>query len=425
MELSRYNWIVEHKADTIAYNGFTGAMAVLEKDNIDSIRNLFSNEGQIDGDLEGMGEDLITALKHGGYIIEDGLDERAMLRIAFNSSKYNNQGNFHGYTLVMTRRCNFRCGYCFEHDTLEGGDSITDKVLDQVVKNAEESTAKFFSLTLYGGEPLLEYEKCLVVAKRCKEVVEKRGAKFGCGLISNGYLLTPERARALKESGVTHIQITIDGSKETHNANRPLANGAGTYDKIISNIKECAGIVELHIRMNVKRADMDEINELRELVSSLPLTDIHIAAVDLSCQGDHEFYSNVKEELADVLPVEQTTLKNLHSTIGGCGANSLKPGVVLPNGKLVRCWEHLEDYESSCSIFDNPLNDDIVTFSKWVGWDPYMPGSQCYECRYLPGCGGGCPRSPVMNWGVKCLYVNDSEYISSIEGSYIALIEQK
>ncbi|GEM_PF-2711083 len=425
MKLSRYNWIVEHEGNTIAYNGFTGAMAVLEKENVNSLKELFAGNDSIDDSLATMGNELVSALKHGGYIIQDELDERNLLRISYNSSKFIMPTLMSNYTLVMTRKCNFRCTYCFEHSILEGGDSITDEVLEQVVKKAEEFEGKQFSLTLYGGEPLLEYDKCIDIAKRCKKAVESSGATFDAGMITNGYLLSPERLQKLKECGISHIQVTIDGSKEIHDSNRPLANGSGTYDRIIQNIKACAGIVQIHVRMNVKDPKLDEINKLKEMIAPLPLTDVHLAPVDLSCQGDTEFYSNTQKKIAETLPVEQVTLRNIYSFVGGCGASSLKPGVVLPNGKLVRCWEHLDDNESSSTIFDDSAEEDIVTFSKWAGWDPYLPGSPCYECSYLPSCGGGCPRNAVMNREPKCLYKSDSEYIKSITGSYISLTAGK
>ena len=425
MKLSRYNWIVKHEGKTIAYNGYTGAMAVIEKSNIDSFQKLFSCTGEIDNVLEGMEDKLVNGLRYGGYIVHSELDERDLLRLSYDKAKFTTPRYSRGYTLVMTRKCNFRCTYCFEHSTLEGGDSITDEVLDQVVKEAEEFEGKLFTLSLYGGEPLLEYDKCIDVAQRCKEATENRGAKFNAGVITNGYLLSPARVQKLKESGITQMQITIDGAKETHDANRPLANGEGTYDRIMQNIKECAGIVEFNIRMNVKEPNLDEINGLKEFASSLPLVNVHLAPVDLSCQGDSEFYLNAQKKISETLPVEQVALRHLHSVVGGCGSNSLTPSVVLPNGKLVRCWEHLDDYESSCSIFDDQIKEDTVTFSKWAGWNPYMPGSQCYECRYLPGCGGGCPRNPILNRKLKCIYKSDEEYIKSIIGSYITLAKKQ
>ncbi|MBD3277522.1 MAG: 4Fe-4S cluster-binding domain-containing protein, partial [Candidatus Aegiribacteria sp.] len=156
MKLSRYNWLVEHENDVVAYNGFTGAMARLKPENVPAVRKLFDSEKSIDHLLKGMPEDLREGLSHGGYVIDDELDERKLLRLAFNARKFSHQNDFMGFTLVMTRRCNFRCPYCYEQDTLGINDSISNEVIDRVIKLAGESSAKVFSVTLYGGEPLLE-----------------------------------------------------------------------------------------------------------------------------------------------------------------------------------------------------------------------------------------------------------------------------
>ena len=41
----------------------------------------------------------------------------------------------------------------------------------------------------------------------------------------------------LKEIGVKRVQITLDGSKESHDKRRILLNGEGSFNKIIDNIE--------------------------------------------------------------------------------------------------------------------------------------------------------------------------------------------
>jgi MoaA/NifB/PqqE/SkfB family radical SAM enzyme len=59
------------------------------------------------------------------------------------------------------------------------------------------------AMTLSGGEPLLHPEL---------EVVVRRARSRGmmASLITNGYLLSPERIRALNRAGLDHLQISID-----------------------------------------------------------------------------------------------------------------------------------------------------------------------------------------------------------------------
>lgn len=425
MKLSRYNWIVEHDNDVIAYNSFTGAMARIEPENVSTISELFSLEGNVDSYYNNIDTNLSKSLVHGGYVIDDGFDERILLKVRFNSSKYSGDGSYDSLTLVMTRRCNFRCTYCFESETLDLKDSITDEVLDRVVEIAKKDTGKTFSLTLYGGEPLLEYRKCIDICMRCKKAVNERDADFSASLITNGYLLTPRIAEQLSENGVKSVQITVDGSRETHNRNRPLKNGEGTYDRVMENIKTCADKIKIAIRMNIKEVDINEINALKNTTSKYTGVQIHFAPVDLKCQGDSSSFDRVKKKLASIMPAEEMGLYDIHARIAGCGATRLKPSVVLPNGDLVRCWEQVDGTKSSSNILDESKTEDYISFLNWVGWDPYLPDTECYQCRYLPNCGGGCPLQRIVYGEKKCTFYCDEDYKKSIIGSYISLKKQK
>lgn len=425
MKLSLYNWLVEHEGETIAYNGFTGAMAVLDEENSQSIRELFKSSENIDEQLCVFPESIREALEYGGYVINCDRDERALLQISYNKNIFHYSEIRNGLTIVLTKRCNFRCVYCYEHKTLAEAGGITDEVVEKIVEVAQEATGDNFSITLYGGEPLIEYDKCLEICKGCKEVVEARGAKFSASMITNGYLLSPEKLNSLKASGLNSVQVTIDGSRETHNKSRPLADGSGTYDRILMNVKDCAGIVSTAVRMNASDPDKKDIDELQAFVDSLESVSMYVAPVDLSCRGDFEAYGKNKKAIINLITPEDVFLRSLSATTGGCAANGLKPCVVLPNGDLTRCWEHLEDCHTTSSLLDPAKTEDIDTMAKWVTWNPYSPSTECYDCRYLPACGGGCPRETVDFGRKKCLYLTDDEYILSIKGSLISLKKEK
>lgn len=423
MKLSLYNWIVEYKEDIIAYNGFTGAMALLNPENVDAIKSLFDQEENIDSQLDSIGEKLQEGLLHGGFVIDEELDERKLLKISFDAQRFRvtSMDTMDAITLVMTRACNFRCGYCFESELLENGDMITNEVLDRIVQIAGESSSKIFSLHLYGGEPLLLADECIDVTGRCKEAVAHREGIFRCSIITNGYLLTPEIARDLKDNGCDHAQITIDGSRETHNRNRPLANGGGTYDRILKNVKECAEHLNIKIRMNTMGDNPDEADELRRIFAGYPSVAIDLAPINLSCKGDTSFVGEVQTKLANAISADKMKLRHIYARPGGCSATEYLPSVVLPDGSLARCWELIGKEDKSGNIFDDPIRENDVEFARWVGWNPYQPGSGCYDCRFLPVCGGGCPRADIKDNVKRCLYFSQLEYEKSIIGSYISL----
>jgi MoaA/NifB/PqqE/SkfB family radical SAM enzyme len=101
--------------------------------------------------------------------------------------------------LIPIRRCNLACAYCNEYDATSLPVPLP-ALLERVGHLADLGTS---AVTLSGGEPLLHPEL---------EAVVKRARRRGmmASLITNGYLLSPERILALNRAGLDHLQISID-----------------------------------------------------------------------------------------------------------------------------------------------------------------------------------------------------------------------
>jgi len=101
----------------------------------------------------------------------------------------------------------------------------TKKMLDDL-----SSTAKRWSMvpriSISGGEPLMR-EDLLEILHYAKE------EGVIAALLTNGTLLTSEKAKAIYDAGVRRLQISLDGKRETHNSirNKPFA-----YDKALEGI---------------------------------------------------------------------------------------------------------------------------------------------------------------------------------------------
>lgn len=83
---------------------------------------------------------------------------------------------------------------------------------------------KLLNFCFCGGETLLRKELIYKAAKKLKE--------YGCqniAMVSNGWLLDEDVAKNLKESGVTKLQISLDGvTKASH---EKLRNKVGSYER--------------------------------------------------------------------------------------------------------------------------------------------------------------------------------------------------
>src|SRR5215469_14005646 len=93
--------------------------------------------------------------------------------------------------VVVTRRCNLACTYCNEFDDFSKP-VPTDEMLRRIDRLAELGAT---IITQSGGEPLLHPDLDKIIAR-----VRSHGIL--AGMITNGYLLTPERIHQLNRAGL-------------------------------------------------------------------------------------------------------------------------------------------------------------------------------------------------------------------------------
>jgi MoaA/NifB/PqqE/SkfB family radical SAM enzyme len=101
--------------------------------------------------------------------------------------------------LIPIRRCNLSCTYCNEFDNFSKPVAL-DILFRRVDRLAALGTT---IITISGGEPLLHPELEEVIHR-----IRRRGLL--AGMITNGYLLTPQRIEHLNRAGLDHLQISID-----------------------------------------------------------------------------------------------------------------------------------------------------------------------------------------------------------------------
>jgi hypothetical protein len=103
--------------------------------------------------------------------------------------------------LVVTRRCNLSCGYCFEYDKVSA--PVPREVLEARIDHLAKLRSIFVTLT--GGESLLHPDiVALVRHVRARGMIPL--------LNTNGYLLTREIVEALNAAGLYGLQLSIDNA---------------------------------------------------------------------------------------------------------------------------------------------------------------------------------------------------------------------
>lgn len=101
--------------------------------------------------------------------------------------------------IVPIRRCNLACAYCSEFDHSSQPVPLPE-MLARIDKLANLGA---LVVTISGGEPLLH--------PKLEEIIRRIRSHWAIAtLISNAYLLSPERIRRLNDAGLDYLQISID-----------------------------------------------------------------------------------------------------------------------------------------------------------------------------------------------------------------------
>ena len=160
--------------------------------------------------------------------------------------------------ISVTDRCNFRCVYCMPREVFGADHAFLDRKevlsLEEIARLAalfvEQGVRK---IRLTGGEPL--------VRRGLETLVEKLAAISGLedlSLTTNGSLLTPARARTLRDAGLGRITVSLDALddaifKQINDVNFPVSGVLRAIDAA-----SAAGLAPVKVNMVVKRGGNEE-----------------------------------------------------------------------------------------------------------------------------------------------------------------------
>ena len=161
----------------------------------------------------------------------------------------------------MTQRCNLRCVHCYAHAQGEVG---VDAISTQGGKAIIDDLAAFGSpvILFSGGEPLVRQD--------LTELAHYATQKGMRAVIStNGTLITKEKARELKEVGLSYVGISLDGGEEVHDRFRGVP---GSFKKALNGIENCqAEGLKVGLRFTINRRNADQVPLLFDLVRDLEI----------------------------------------------------------------------------------------------------------------------------------------------------------
>lgn len=174
-------------------------------------------------------------------------------------------------SLDITNNCNYRCLHCYnssgENNTANC--EMTDTQIINLIKEIAE--IKPFGICFCGGEPLLKLELIL----KCSDILYEGGVK-NISMVSNGYFMTEEVVKRLKEHHVSHIQISLDGANSETCFDLRQNNKA--FEKAINALKIVteAGNLSPSVAFCPTKNNIEQFEEVCDICESIGVSTLRV-----------------------------------------------------------------------------------------------------------------------------------------------------
>ena len=283
---------------------------------------------------------------------------------------------------------------------------VQDDIVALTGRMLDAAHAKKLTITWFGGEPLMGTDVIEALSPRLIGVAEERGCEYEAWVFTNGYLLSERVVDLLLRCRVTNVHIPLDGVGATNDATRRLVGGGPTYQRILDNLGLLRPPMNTLIRANTHEGNVGEIDELKQAVIArskeagtnlsfyvAALVDVSPADVTDSPMAEYAYHGI---EVALRPESRHVIVGKDHSCVG----QNLWMVAVDDKGFLYKCGGKLcgqqkyaygtaHDWDPADPV-GTSSNPDML--SKFLNTAAPSHDDACYECVWLPFCGGGCPQ---------------------------------
>lgn len=375
--------------------------------------------------------DAIKYLCDRGFLVEDGFEE-SVLRQYLPPPEHIRE-----MWLVVEQACNMACQYCVTEGNVEDPDrrvvgrlnrkslpiapaqskavdtmsvEVASAAISRFSEYLKVSKPPFPRVTLYGGEPLLNWPVLKAAIPQIRSISypgQIRENPVQALIITNGQILTEEMLEFFVEHEVA-VSVSLDGRAEHHDAVRTLASGSGTHQRAVQTLRRYkdAGL-KIGICTTIGTHNAKDLPEIADYFA-----DEFECAVEFQVPFQIPYNGGNKYSMpmVDAAPYALEAFERLRSRgllegLAGRRLYQVQHGkfhhrdcsavggqwVVAPDGSVGPC--HALTGQRAFfkgNVLDERFDPwDNPAFHEWSRRQPVnMP--DCHGCSAIAICGGGC-----------------------------------
>ena len=409
MKISKYTFMFdENGQEYYVYNTLSNALMEIDKESYSLLFESRNTQKLSTADFD---EDLWEALCINNIISDNDTDDYLKYKASITNIRKQRTGMH--LTLAPTMDCCFRCHYCFEK--YKEKKYMTPEIMDQIIKYVTSyPELKNIKITWFGGEPLMAVPQIEEFYDKFRDIWQE---PFISNIITTGYHIDKESIRVMQKVGISSVQITLDGMKETHNKVKHLPSGEDVFERILSNIEllnDSAPEINITIRVNLTLENKEEYIPLHKLcltrfygrsnITISPAFVLDRGTGDICRSNNNIFFGHI-ERSKFILNLAKNGINSVfvrypEPFFNECAIRNEMAIAFDPEGYAYKCWEVIGNKEYAIG----KLNDDgILTDINQTVLNRQLYGADtfddpaCSKCKYLPICNGGCPIQRIEN----------------------------
>lgn len=325
--------------------------------------------------------------------------------------------------MITSEQCNLACKYCFlgnndskkrsnfalENMSRETADKAIDFFIRQIKLSGLDTEENTPVLIFYGGEPMVNYDVLVYIAEKINGMRDKEKCikNLEMSMVSNGLLLTEERALKLKELGVS-IAISVDGFTEAANSMRVDTAGKNVFSRILKTLDMCKRLgVDVSLSVTLSEETIKNTKDILRLVENygvksfgfnILMSDENFVVPQEYNEAAAQFILDEFIELRKLGIYEDRIMRKLKAFtkaqvyFSDCAATGGGQIVVAPGGQVGICHGCLHNKQYFVTTVDDN-NFDATQNVDFIEWSQLTPinKDECQDCPALGICGGGCP----------------------------------
>ncbi len=348
-----------------------------------------------------------------------------MLNIRYNLSKLRNRFFFNDFNYYLkkgkvfppyyvlwdcSRKCNLHCAHCGAVKEKYDKELTTEQIkglIDQLAR----IKLRFFAAT--GGEPLLRKD----ILEVMKYATDKG---INTGLATNGFFIDEKKAKEIKEAGILSIQISLDGTENTHNKIRCNDLSFQNANKAIKLLLE-QKIKMVSVATTVTPMNINDLKELKKILIDLGVKTWRICIIMPIGRSERKQLLLDPKQLRELFEFVLSNKEDIKIQIGEnlpflaeYETKIRKSPLVCPVGFTACCigvdgnvrgCPEMPDTEKfrEGSVLEKPFIDIWRDgFKRYRNREAIKTDKKCVDCKNREDCFGGCF---VMKEGdIQCIY---------------------